>query len=463
MGLGHLFNFFFSDPSDALSYLSIFGGALAAVAIYLVGRSLFDRTTGAVAALLLLFSPMNWLYSEVALSYEIELPLVIALTWLLYQLFFHKRYLFLNAIIMGIAYGFRQDALLFLGPFFLIGSIRLGRRKMLISWGILIATTLAWFVPQVMLAGGLTAYRQLSGSQFENALFDSSVFAAGLDGLLGNLKTAWISIIWFFGAANVVFLYLPFYFRKYRILSSRTQFFLLILPAPAILFFILIFFRQPYMLVFSTPFMLLLAAALVHYVKEVTAFIKGGSSEGKISAFVYLSLFLAIICWVNVFLFTRVLDINFEIPFTGGTVSAVFGPYSAEGISLTDQKEEYVAMAIHNYDPADTVVIATVPADWRRLMYYLPKYEIVLLKQDLGSGYFLGQNGHSGFYDGTEINLPKGTKHTLFVELNPSTADFQLSPVQGIPTAVQIRVADIAPGRPLHAAPYTIAVPGSPG
>ncbi|MHB1390557.1 MAG: protein O-mannosyl-transferase family [Thermoleophilia bacterium] len=97
VGAGRVFQFFMHNPNDALVALSIFSSALAVAGIYLVARSIFSHAVGMVAAVLLFFSPLFWLYGEIALTYAVEVPLALLVTWLLYQMFFHRRY----AIICG--------------------------------------------------------------------------------------------------------------------------------------------------------------------------------------------------------------------------------------------------------------------------------------------------------------------------------------------------------------------------
>ena len=69
VALGRFFNLIFSDANTALVAISILSGAVALVGIYFLTRSIFDRITKLVAAILLLFSPLAWFYSNVVFSY----------------------------------------------------------------------------------------------------------------------------------------------------------------------------------------------------------------------------------------------------------------------------------------------------------------------------------------------------------------------------------------------------------
>ena len=58
IALGRIMQAILGNPNSALVAISVFGGAAAVAAIYLVGNSLFNRATGLVAAIILLFSPL---------------------------------------------------------------------------------------------------------------------------------------------------------------------------------------------------------------------------------------------------------------------------------------------------------------------------------------------------------------------------------------------------------------------
>lgn len=57
IALGRILQALLGDPNSALVAISIFGGAAAVAVMYLVGNSIFNRTTGLVAAILVLFPP----------------------------------------------------------------------------------------------------------------------------------------------------------------------------------------------------------------------------------------------------------------------------------------------------------------------------------------------------------------------------------------------------------------------
>jgi Dolichyl-phosphate-mannose-protein mannosyltransferase len=70
---------------SVLTAVSIAGEAATVVGLYLVARRLFGEFAGLAAALLLLSSPLYWMYGETALTYGLEPGLALLGFWLLYR------------------------------------------------------------------------------------------------------------------------------------------------------------------------------------------------------------------------------------------------------------------------------------------------------------------------------------------------------------------------------------------
>ena len=69
------------DANRALALLSIGAEALTVAGIFLLARRLFGGFAGMAAALLLLTSPLYWLYGETALTYGLEPGLALLGFW----------------------------------------------------------------------------------------------------------------------------------------------------------------------------------------------------------------------------------------------------------------------------------------------------------------------------------------------------------------------------------------------
>jgi uncharacterized membrane protein len=79
--------------NQSLVWISVISGSLGIIAIFWLGKTLFNQQVGVLAALLTLTSPLHWFYSEVALNYSLEFLLVTACALLCCLLFEGHRHL----------------------------------------------------------------------------------------------------------------------------------------------------------------------------------------------------------------------------------------------------------------------------------------------------------------------------------------------------------------------------------
>jgi len=130
---GKLLNLFFHDTNSSFLVLSIIASGLTVVAVYHLGRALFDQETGLWAAGFAVTSPLLWYYGELALTYVVAafLNTVIAvICWDLVK--GRSKWLYVSPVILGITGGVRQDVLIFLVPLWLFCILRFNWRKVLI-------------------------------------------------------------------------------------------------------------------------------------------------------------------------------------------------------------------------------------------------------------------------------------------------------------------------------------------
>lgn len=463
IALGRAINFFLGNPNSSLVIISILGSVLAVTSIYLVAGSIFNRATGVVASILLLFSPLAWFYGEVALSYMITLALVLAATWFLYQLFFYRRHAVAAAIAIGIAAGFRQDVLIFLGPFWLLGSFRVGHKSMLLSWLALAVTVTVWLAPLVYLEGGIERYRGLNSSQFESGVIPTSIFSSSggdkPDLLVNNARQVWRGVVWLFGLASVMFIFLAgLVLTPGRLALDRRPLFLVLLLLPALSFFVLFHFGQPgYLLIYSAPLIILVSRALIILAEDFNAAFSRRNSAGEDSngtagisrapSYVFLAIFLSLSALINTGLFIWGARTDLRIPTTAGTISSVYGSFSASGIRESGRQLEAALTAVRSFDPETTVVgsIYVHPPpylyypDWRRLSFYLPEYEVLML--------MVTTSKEESYIDGNFTQV-------LLIGIEPGMTEAQLAPVQEIPGYSPIAIVAVPPGGVVDVKPY---------
>lgn len=464
IALGRLFKLLTGDANSALVAISIIASAAAVVGIYVLGRDIFNRRAGLAAATLLLFSPLAWYYGEVALSYGPELPLVIALIWLLYQLLFHRRFLFSTSVVLGIAGGFRQDVLVFMGLFWLAGSLRMGIRPFVKSGLLLAVTVLAWLTPLVMAAGGWAAFRFVSKAQFETGVLPTSVFELGWSRALElSSVEVWRALLWLLGAAVPALILAVVLMARPRLFWARRQVQLLaammVLP---LLFFWTIHLGQPgYLLVYSAPLFLLIAGAL----DRLITLIPERPGPSRVNRFLVAGLMtgvLMIIAITNTALFARAARMDVKVKTAKGTIAQVFGPYSASGIRESDRQMEATLDSIRKL-PADSFeVVSFYPyiepytPDWRQLMYYLPEYRVIRLKMDIpGGDYLAGEGRWHVYFEGWDVTVEPDTRGLVFVGLDPTWSFVTHRRVPGDESRAPVTSAELPPEGEIRIGGYT--------
>jgi 4-amino-4-deoxy-L-arabinose transferase-like glycosyltransferase len=177
------------DAQRGYVLLAMLGSALAAIALFDLGRRLWDVQTGWLAALLLLFSPLFWFYGEVALPHTLDALAVIGAATLSWRVAQGEQRLALPlALWLGLAGGMRQQTLVFMLPLALVAGWRAPWRWRIAALTALTLTVLLWLIPLLQLSGGLGRYLAIVGSY--SATFDrptSVLLGASWQGLQHNL------------------------------------------------------------------------------------------------------------------------------------------------------------------------------------------------------------------------------------------------------------------------------------
>jgi len=158
--LGRAFNLLFNDHRAALVWLSTVFSGLAVIAIYLIGREMFGRRAGLIAALLLAASTLFWYLGEVAAPYTTDLFASALVGWLCYRLARSpgRAIVWVGAITLGLVGAFRVQTLMFLLPLFLF-ALRNRSWKAIISALIVVGVVFGcFFGPAVMVSGGPSAF-----------------------------------------------------------------------------------------------------------------------------------------------------------------------------------------------------------------------------------------------------------------------------------------------------------------
>jgi hypothetical protein len=352
--IAQLVNVVFNDPQTTMLVISIISSGLAVAVIFYLGRDLFNPTSGLIAALFLLTSPLFWFYGEIALPHTLDLFAVTYAAWLLYRIMQGEHgLLWWTVIFLALLGGFRQQDLLFMGPLLLFCCYRVGLRKLILAALLGAAVSLAWFIPLIMFAGGLQTY--LSGSSaFTQEFFTTTslLSGAGLFGLRRNVLEKllpYTAYAWSLAALGILG-WLPA-LRGWRAgLRDRRLWFFALWMAPTIGFYVIIHMGQQGLVFVFLPALLLLSAQGLYRLLNSRPMLLRATA-----------LIIALIS-AAVFLLAP------SHPLGKDRLKLLTYATLREADQLMGDK---IAAVRENFQPQNTLLLA---ANWRHLQYYLPEY-----------------------------------------------------------------------------------------
>ena len=354
--LGRLLNFFIADPNAVFVSISVFFSGLTVAAIYLLGKEIFERKIGIVAALLALSSPSLWFHGEVALTYIVEafFSTVIALfCWRILK--GEEKYLWISVVTLAVAGGIRQNTPVFLLPVWLYSVRNLPLRKIVASLGVLAVTCLLWFIPMVWMSGGWDAY--------QGAFRELWMFNTGGGSLLGgewgsfilfSLKLV-LFIVFGLGACLFPFCIAVFSLARWRQLKSLDMtkaLFFSLWVLPVVMFYICVFLSMSnsgYALIFLPALLILSSVSIFHI---------GNKFRERYRRKAYMSIISAVVI------------LNTGAFFLWQT------PVSYRWIRTHDRNLSALLADIKTFDPGDTAVFVKnlIYYSYRHVMVYLPEY-----------------------------------------------------------------------------------------
>jgi hypothetical protein len=354
--LGRLLNVFIADANTVYVSISVFFSGMAIAAVYLLGRDIFGRKIGTIAALLALSSPSFWFHGEVALTYILEafFSTVTALfCWRILK--GQEKYLWISVVLLGLAGGVRQNTPVFLLPLWLYSVRNLAPGKIVASLCVLAATCLSWFIPMVWMTGGWDAYR---GAFRELWMFNT--------GGRGVLEGEWSYLRLF---SLKMFLYLIYGLGvglfpvalavysmakrgRWKSVDSTKAIFFSLWVLPVMMFFLFVFLsiQNPgYILIFLPALFILASFSIFHVGNEL------GNRYGK-------NVCLAIL--------TAVVVLNMAAFFL------LKSPVSYRWIRTHDRNLSLLLADIKTLDPGETAVFVNnlIYYSYRHFMVYLPEY-----------------------------------------------------------------------------------------
>jgi len=356
--LGRFLNLFIQDANSTFIVISVFFSGLTVVAVYYLGKEIFNKKAGIMAAVIAMTSPNLWFHGEVALTNVAEAffsAFVALLCWRIYK--GKHEYIWLSVLALAIAGGIRQNTMIFLFPLWLFSVKGVPIRKTAVSLGLLITCCLFWFVPMVYMTGGWHAYREAFRELWLFNTGNVSVFEKGWTTF--RIFSSCLARFTVYGVGGGIFvLILAAYslVRKKRIKSldkTKAAFFSLWI-LPSFFFFLLIFIHPSnpgYVLVFMPALFILTALSIDFISADLQQIIRR-----DISVFIAVSVII-----VNLFMF-------------------FFSSYltSYREIRTHDRNLSIMFDGIKKYDPSKAAVFILPYSfyGYRHIMYYLSHYRV---------------------------------------------------------------------------------------
>lgn len=418
--LVQLVNSLIHDPSLSMVLLSVLASSLAVVVFYFLGKAMFGPRTGGIAAMFLAVSPLFWFYGEIALPHTLDALFVIAAAWLLYRVMRGElQYLIPSIIVLAIAGGIRQQTLLFLGPLALFSLRKVGWKNFGLALLVGVVLCLAWFIPLILMSGGLASYMRTVNA-FSNSYqsFTSVTMGAGLTGLRHNLaKLIPYTLYGLFLASIPYLLLIQKRFREaLRRESWEKWLFLGLWALPAIVFYIFIHMGQQGLVFVFLPALILFGAFGLNFLVE------------KNIRFLW-SIAVIVVISVAFFLWTP------EYPLGSSSQRLLTRQTLANSDAYYQGR---LAVIQSRFSASSTIILAS---NWHHIQYYLPQYPLLRLHvTDTGNADDMVQ------MTVTTDNL-KGTPDQLGLHLDTSQKDYLVifdpnlipyNQTMGAPEVVQI-------------------------
>jgi hypothetical protein len=352
--LCRLVDVFFGDAQTTMVWISIVASALAVVAFFCLGRSMFGRRIGLVAALFLAASPLFWFYGELALPHTLDTLLVIVSVWWLYETMQgDHRYLYPAVAIMAIAGGVRQQTLVFLAPLLLFALRRVGWRRFLTAGMLGAVICLAWFIPLMTLSDGFSNYMSVMGAYNRRFQDATSIFmGAGWQGIRRNVRKVAIYTLYGWNIALVPAIVHAAGRLRWREWSQRWEkpAFLILWIAPSVSFYTAIHMGQQGLIFVFLPALLLISAvALARLLASRSRWLMAATAA-------LVGLNVAIFCTVP------------EYPLGSGTQRLLT---RATLVNSDHYYQDRFKAIEESFAPESTAILAR---NWHHVEYYLPAY-----------------------------------------------------------------------------------------
>ncbi len=358
IAMGRFFYIFTHDPHRALLVVNVLWSGIGAAVFYFAGKLIFNKIVGIISACIFL-SGSTFYYFGLTPYPHLLLPITTALLgFICYLIAFKKKELgLLFGFVFALTLGIRPQEFLFIFPLILFGFFHLSSSQKLRMAGSFLITFFLWFIPFIMVVGGLGKYLSIIAAHADTA---RSVYA---------LKIRWehieLIVKGILLSLGVGILFMLFYLREalnvikrkksfFELYNKKVLFFLIwIIPS---LFFnvFIISVHAGYQMNYLSALILLSSYGMWKLLKK--------DKYGLIAAIV-------ITVGVNLMLFFYNRDPEYVKPYRPTS-------FHYTDIRANDKRfKAKIGFMDTHFSPKNTIILTT-PTLWRPYMYYFKNYKI---------------------------------------------------------------------------------------
>lgn len=170
------------DAEGAMVVLAAAASAATVAVVYVIGRDVAGRLVGLSAAAFLITDPYMWFYGSIINNYAFDALACALLLYLALRARPGSRHGVAAAVVLALATGFRQSAVLLLGPLALAAVVRSVRDRRAAAATVLAGAAAlgAWMLPlAVEQPGGLKAVQKQSRELWHGSVGQTSIFSDG--------------------------------------------------------------------------------------------------------------------------------------------------------------------------------------------------------------------------------------------------------------------------------------------
>ncbi|MFW6074222.1 MAG: ArnT family glycosyltransferase [Chloroflexota bacterium] len=404
--LGRIMNFVTGDPNTSLTLISVIGGAVAPAALYRLALYFMSRGLAIMTAIAFGSSMLVWYYSEVALTYSVELALSLLVLWMAYRALHSLQPgdLYTATLLLSLLGAMRQSALLILVPVWLYVIWRYPRRTGVISIGLMGVATLAWLGPLLWLAGGPLTYLRESRALADLVGSNASFLSINPGGMAQSFAFVTVGLV--LGANLGLLIFLIARRRTQRFwnrFNRREQLFFGLWAVPALFTFLIGHTGQVgYVLVIlPIPYIWMgMALATLQQRRQRADKDNHATYRAIVGKWVPIGIVLA---------FAIINSIGFVVVPRGinsATPDSVPFDTRQFDIGANDAHWSEMTEVINQYEPDATAILTTiggprVSGSFRHLSYLVPEYKTYGLGKDRDDKafgpLFVSQNGVSDY------------------------------------------------------------------